>query len=113
MSDNPFGEVIYSYTRQQAIDDGVLVDITPLASRLHLVPTVITQGVHEVLMRGVEGNSETAWIDRANEILQAMIKAPRKSGRVDFNVFDTDMYALAHGDDNNKTCITIMLIGED
>jgi hypothetical protein len=29
--DNFFGEVIYSYTRAQAIDDGVLIDATELA----------------------------------------------------------------------------------
>ena len=29
--DNPFGEVIYSYTRAQAIDDGVLIDATEMA----------------------------------------------------------------------------------
>ena len=29
--DNPFGEVIYSYTRAQAIEDGVLIDATALA----------------------------------------------------------------------------------
>ena len=26
--DNPFGEVVYSYTRKQAIEDGVLVDLS-------------------------------------------------------------------------------------
>ena len=31
-SNNPFGEVIYSYSRQQAIRDGVLVDLTPYYS---------------------------------------------------------------------------------
>ena len=28
---NPFGEVIFGYTRRQAIDDGVLVDVTEMA----------------------------------------------------------------------------------
>ena len=27
-ANNPFGDVIYSYTRKQAIDDGVLVDLS-------------------------------------------------------------------------------------
>jgi hypothetical protein len=30
-TDNPFSEVIYSYTRAQAIEDGVLVDVSEVA----------------------------------------------------------------------------------
>lgn len=30
-NDNPFGDVIYSYTRAQAIEDGVLIDATEMA----------------------------------------------------------------------------------
>jgi hypothetical protein len=30
-SGNPFGEVIYAYTRKQAIEDGVLIDVTDMA----------------------------------------------------------------------------------
>jgi len=30
-NNNPFGETIYSYTRAQAIDDGVLVDLSQFA----------------------------------------------------------------------------------
>jgi hypothetical protein len=29
-SNNPFGEVVYSYSRKQAIEDGVLVDLTQI-----------------------------------------------------------------------------------
>ena len=28
---SPFGEVVYAYTRQQAIEDGVLIDVTEMA----------------------------------------------------------------------------------
>ena len=30
--DNPFGEVVYSYSRKQAIEDGVLVDLSQVDS---------------------------------------------------------------------------------
>ena len=45
-----FGEVIYAYTRAQAIADGVLVDVTQMAKEAGLVhPTVITQSLwHEL-----------------------------------------------------------------
>jgi len=39
--------VIYSYTREQAIEDGFLVDVTPLARESGFrIPVAITNGVH-------------------------------------------------------------------
>ena len=45
-----FGDIIYAYTRAQALADGVLVDVTPMAKEAGLVhPTVITQALwHEL-----------------------------------------------------------------
>ena len=41
--DPVFGEVIYSYTRKQAIEDGVLVDITEMAKEAGIkYPVAIT-----------------------------------------------------------------------
>ena len=48
MSENesPFGEVIYAYTRAQAIADGVLHDVTTTAKEAGIVlPTVVTDSV--------------------------------------------------------------------
>lgn len=45
-----FGEVISKYTRDQAIEDGVLIDITDKAKTVGFnIPTVITQHLHSVL----------------------------------------------------------------
>ena len=54
---NPFGPVIYSYTRAQAIDDGVLVDLTQFETvrqhwKLHMACTdsvwnAIEDAVHQ------------------------------------------------------------------
>jgi hypothetical protein len=45
-TDSIFGEVIYSYTRASAIDDGVLVDVSELAKRAGFkFPVAITQAV--------------------------------------------------------------------
>ena len=42
--------VIYTYTRQQAIEDGVLIDISEKAKTVGFnIPTVITQHLHSVL----------------------------------------------------------------
>jgi uncharacterized protein DUF6573 len=41
-----FGEIIYSYTRAQAIEDGVLVDVTQMAREAGLLHhTVVTQAL--------------------------------------------------------------------
>ena len=45
--DSFFGPVIYSYTRAQAIDDGVLVDVTETAKEAGFkLPVAITDALH-------------------------------------------------------------------
>lgn len=44
--ESPFGEVIYTYTRAQAIEDGVLVDVTETAKEAGIkYPTVVTEAL--------------------------------------------------------------------
>ena len=44
--ESPFGEVIHSYTRAQALEDGVLVDVTETAKEAGFkVPVAVTQAV--------------------------------------------------------------------
>lgn len=46
MKDELFGEVIYAYTRKQAIEDGVLIDVTKTAKEAGTrYPTAITRTV--------------------------------------------------------------------
>ena len=117
---NPFGNVVYSYTRKQAIDDGVLVDITPLTARFRMCPAVMTTGVHAVVMEGVDPEKngyKMQWTDRVICIIKAIadeVMAHHEAGdRIDFKALGQDMYALCHGDDDGKACITIMLPHED
>jgi hypothetical protein len=45
-----FGAVIYSYTRAQAIEDGVLVDVTEAAKEAGFkLPVAITEALHSLL----------------------------------------------------------------
>ncbi len=47
-SSSPFGEVIASYSRAQAIEDGVLVDVTETAREAGIrYPVALTQAVFE------------------------------------------------------------------
>lgn len=46
-ADQPSGPIIFSYSRQQAIDDGVLVDVDAIARELGFrIPVVITAALH-------------------------------------------------------------------
>ena len=58
----PFGPVIYAYTRKQAIADGVEVDVTKTAQEAGIkVPVFLTRGVFETYVavpEGVTGQDE-------------------------------------------------------
>ena len=61
-SDSPFGEVIFAYTRKQAIADGVQVDVTETAREAGIkFPVFITRTAFEKFVAvppGVEGQDE-------------------------------------------------------
>lgn len=45
-----FGEAIYTYTREQAIEDGVLVDVSEVAREAGFkIPVAITSAVHNMI----------------------------------------------------------------
>ena len=51
MKSNPFGEVIYTYTRKQALADGFQVDITKTAQEAGIrFPTFITRAVFDAFV---------------------------------------------------------------
>ena len=61
-NESPFGEVIYTYTRKQAIADGVQVDVTKTAQEAGIkFPVFLTRGVFETYVavpEGVTGQDE-------------------------------------------------------
>ena len=61
-NESPFGEVIYAYTRKQAIADGVQIDVTKTAQEAGIkFPVFITRGVFEnyvAVPEGVTGQDE-------------------------------------------------------
>jgi hypothetical protein len=63
-----FGPVIYAYTRAQAIEDGVLVDVSTMAKEAGIkLPTVITAAVHAEYvavpeaLKGVQDEAGRLW----------------------------------------------------
>lgn len=60
--ESPFGEIIYAYTRKQAVADGVQVDVTTTAQGAGIkFPVFITRGVFDAYVavpEGVTGQDE-------------------------------------------------------
>ena len=119
--DQPFGPVIFSYSRKQAIEDGVLVDITPLANRagfrLHTVVTATCLG--EVTRQGPPrspGDDPRAKGDGLMKLLGELRKAVRANLNTDtvhFKVGDVACWALCGPGDEGEAVLTVMLEGED
>ena len=90
--DKAFGNVIYSYTRAQAIEDGVLVDVTEQAKATGFkLPTVVTDNLYHhyieppACLTG-EGQSVTG---RLHDLLTLALFAAKRavnSDRVYFKV---------------------------
>lgn len=61
-NESPFGEVIYAYTRKQAIADGVQVDVTTTALEAGIkFPVFLTRSVYDAYVavpEGVTGQDE-------------------------------------------------------
>ncbi len=125
-----FGEPISVYTREQAIDDGVLIDgtIGDLAevSRQHFkYPIAMTAEVFEIIERAVNnpkyGNDyKGVWHD----ILYMSIHSPTEDLGLSGHLFQViikgagrkqchTLKILCHPDDNAEPVLTVMLPNQD
>ena len=60
-NDSPFGEVIYSYTRAQAVADGVQVEVTKTAQEAGIkFPMFLTRAVYDAYVALPAGGSAQA-----------------------------------------------------
>ena len=132
--DKLFGEVIYSYTRAQAIEDGVLIDATALARDAGFKwPVALTAAAWEDCVAWSDAdNQRQAYQDQTGRLWDVLFMAayairtaintdqqmpfdlqriPR-DGRATKNQQLTLKLVLGPGDDG-KPVITIMLPGED
>ena len=115
-----FGELIYSYTRSQALADGVLVDLTERA-RCHGIryPTACTAGVWSVIDTIEDAHPTLRHVQvagRTDAVLVAMLAAIRQArgtDRVTFAALGAALWAQCGPGDTAEPCITIMLEGED
>lgn len=106
-------DLIFSYTRKQAIEDGVLIEVPKeLMEKVGIrFPIVYTTGVSEVL----DQNNLYSDVHALLLVMAvAICRLKTEPERVDFKFKSEPMYALCHPDDDGVTpVITIMLIGED
>lgn len=101
-----FGEVVFSYSRAEAISDGVLCDITDESKPMFKIPVAITA----TALQCIRDNVQAALID-----LYIQIKA---GGDTDLIFYTTRiehqrLKAMIHGGDEGEPVITIMLPHED
>ena len=121
--------VIYRYTRAQAIDDGVLVDLTEWAKETGFtIPVACTTAVWNQCITPPEGTKELGQSERgrAHDVLWMLFVAiKRHSGTSDQLLYDViflnetgkhetvTLKSICGPGDDAEPVITIMLINED
>ena len=124
-------DTIYTYTRAQAIEDGVLADITELAKEAGFkYHTVVTAGVYALCeniadkLKGLQDVTGRLWdvLTMAKHAIKT--KTPDAANNLYFKVFIEngernpklkyhDLYINCGAGDNYEPVLTIMLRGED
>lgn len=130
-------EAIYTYTREQAISDGVLVDVSETAREAGFkVPTAMTQAVWNNCVEWNESDNkrqktfqdqsgrlwDVLWM--ASNRMRAAARRDPGSGVVLFKLLsvprtgdteavEKELKVMIHGGDNAETVATILLPNED
>ena len=127
---NPFDDapVIFRYTRQQAIDDGVLVDLTEWAKETGFtIPVACTAAVWNQYITPPAGTKEWGQSERgrAHDVLWMLFLAIRRSqggDRIAFEVIflnekrrheTVQLKTICGPGDDAEPVLTIMLPNED
>lgn len=117
--------VISSYTRAQALADGVLVDVSKLAGEAGIVyPTAMTAAVwanYVQLPKKAEGQDETGRLWDILNMLRLAIKGSGQTNQVQFSVIvkngrstkPVQLKSICGPGDSAEPVITIMLPEED
>jgi hypothetical protein len=126
-----FGPVISAYSRAQAIEDGVLVDVSSVAREAGIkFPVAMTRAAFEQTVTvppGVVGQDESGRLWDVLWMLRCAIQRGRGGERVDFELYVrsassherltrrdlVQLYALCGPGDAGEPVITIMQPGED
>jgi len=130
---NLFGEVIYAYTRAQAIADGELIDVSSVAEEAGFkIPVAVTRTVWEqyVAWTDVDTDNQT-YQDESGRLwdvvsmLRMSINSRRDDSVIQYRLYIvprdgrsrkaklTTLKAMIHGGDNGEPVMTIKLPSED
>lgn len=127
---NPFegAPVIYSYTRKQAIEDGVLIDLTPWARETGFtIPVACTAAVWHQYIMPPKGTKELGQSERGRGhdvlwMLYLAIKGSRGGDRLLYQVIflqapnrqeTVELKSICGPGDDGEPVLTIMLPNED
>jgi hypothetical protein len=110
--------IIFSYTREQAIDDGVLVDLRvgnmgPLVAAAGIrIPLACTS---EVFWECIHDNREEVKLNRLWDVLFALHAAARgcKGSEAHFYVDSTELKVIVGPGDHGEPVMTVMLANQD
>ena len=105
-------ELISSYTREQAMKDGVLIDISEQARGLFKCSVAVTDRAFETVVKKLSDFDN----DSVKKlVLCSLLDVARYSKRSQlfFNVNDLRLKSIAGGGDNGELVITVMLPNED
>jgi hypothetical protein len=121
-----FGELIYVYTRAQALEDGLLVDVSETAREAGFtIPVALTRGAWEA---AVAWPADNHWQDEAGRLwdvlfVLAFLAKRSKGSRIDYHVHRVppnrrkasrlDLKAVVSGGDDGAPVLTILLPDED
>ena len=119
--ENPFGETIYSYSRSQAIEDGVLVDLSQADSiRQHWKhPFACTSAVWAIIEEAQEkpGQDVSGICHDISTMAKHAIRSTRESEQIFFSVIITGkkhaMKLHIGPGDTAAPVLTLMLPYED
>lgn len=123
-------DIIHTYTREQAIEDGVLIDVSKTAKEAGFVyPVAVTQGVWAECIAVPEHTSDQDESGRLWDVLSmlrygiAKQKGQERSDRVTFQLYVKQhderpadlvtLWSLCGPGDNAEPVITVMLPHED
>jgi len=122
-------DVVYTYTRQQAIEDAVLIDLTTLypdiCSQLYKYPLAVTAEVWGIIERAVSNKQhcndyegviwDLLWmsqrgifkrIDKSQHLFQVIITGAGTDNLHTFKI-------VCHPGDNAEPVLTVMMPSED
>ena len=119
--------IIYTYTRKEAIADGILVDTTEAAKQAGFsMPVALTSAVwgkYVAIPNGLTGQDESARLWDVLWMLYVAIRVNRNAtGNIRYRLHVrndsgrprlVELKALCGPGDDGEPCITVMLPGED